>query len=700
MSKESQDRPHQQRRHKNTTLPVCLGLGLIVVVVYAQVGWHEFVNFDDPIYVYENPRVRSGLSWESARWAFTDSYAANWHPLTWLSLMLDAQIYGQDASGFHVTNMLLHLANVLLVLAVLRQMTGALWRSALVAALFAVHPLHVESVAWVTERKDVLCVLFWMLTLSAYAFYARHGGVGRYLLVAIILALGLMAKSMLVTLPCVLLLLDFWPLGRLRFRLRTTSPTASTCQTPSWEVGTVLLEKVPLLALSAASSAITVLSQRSGGTLYALEHLPIAARMVNAPIAYLVYLGKMLWPAKLACFYPLPQSLIHATPATLMMAAVAAGLLLVVLSCLAFYFARRRPYLAVGWFWYLGTLIPVIGLVQVGMQSTADRYTYVPLLGIYIVIAWGAADLVQRRPRLRLAVAATSLLVLGTLATAAWFQASTWRNSLALFNHALRVTTENYVALNNLGTALHALGRHEEALAHFQDALRINPDYAEALNNLGIALAALGRPEAALAHYQDALRIKPDYAGARNNLGIALRALGRHEEALVHFQDALRIKPDYAEALNNLGIALKDLGRPEEALEHYQHALRIKPDDAEALNNLGNALAALGRPEEALAHYQHALRIKPDFAEAHYNLGNALVAMRRLEEALAHYQHALRIKPDFAKAHFNCGAVYWQLGKHKLAEKNFDKAIELKPELQSHPQLYKASKRYRQKAGK
>ena len=682
MSKASHqplDRPHDSCRDKNLTLPVCLGLTLLVMLMYAQVGWHEFVSYDDPKYVYENPHVTTGLTASNARWAFEIHGLSMWIPLTWLSHQALWEVFGDRAAGHHLVNVLLHAANVLLLFGVLKRMTTTLWSSALVAALFAIHPLHVESVAWVTERKDVLCGLFWMLTLWAYWCFTSQGGLWRYLLVVFSYTLAVMAKPLAVTLPCVLVLLDYWPLGRLKLGQMTPiignekDWISSVQHRPSSRVGLVLLEKTPLLGIAALASYLTILCQLETGAISSLETLPLPTRLANTTISYAAYLRKFLWPDDLAFFYPYPKLL----ASWQLLTAVA---LLFFITMAVTWQGRRRPYLLVGWLWYVGVMVPMSGLVQGGSHSMADRFAYLPLVGVYAASAFGLNELVRKLPKIKWPLIYSISVALLILLPVSWLQIGTWRNSLVLYDQALRVTTENYIAHSNLGSALEALGRSEKALAHFQEALQIKPEFAEARNGMGSALQSLGRPEEALAHHQEALQIKPDFAEARNNIGSALQAMGRPEEAIAHFQEALQMKPEFAEARNGLGNALQALGRLEEALAHYQEALQIKPNLAEAHNNMGSALQNLGRPEEALAHYQEALQIKTDFAGVHFNWGIALEGLGRPEEALAHYQEALRIKPDDAETYFKCGAIYEQLGKHELAVKNFDKAIELKPD--------------------
>jgi len=613
----------------DTSLPirrdvlVCLLLFVATLTVYWQVGSYDFVNFDDDKYVTENHYLHNGLTRESVIWAFTATEAANWHPLTWLSHMLDFQLYGLNPKGHHLTNVFFHLVNTFLLFLVLKWMTGALWRSSFVAALFALHPLHVESVAWVAERKDVLSTLFWMLTLWAYLGYVKRPAGKRYLLILLAFALGLMAKPMLVTLPFVMLLLDYWPLERIQLGQSVFGRTgqnhpAIVAEKPRTQVFRLLVEKAPLFALAAVSSVVTLIVQKSGGAVGALEVYPFNIRIANGLLSYVIYITKMIWPQNLAVFYPHPgQSL----P---MWEAAGAGLLFVVISVAVIRVGRRCPYLPVGWLWYVGTLVPVIGLVQVGSQAMADRYTYVPLIGLFIMVAWGIPDLVRswRHGKPALALAAASLLVALMVCTS--LQVRHWKNSLTLFEHALQVTDNNSQMHNNLGNVLLEKGKLQQAIAHYTSALEINPNYGEAYINLGVALANQGKLEEAIKHYSAALKLKPNSPELHNNLGVALFGRGHIPAAIDHYLAAVQLKPDYAEAHNNLGNALAQQEKLVEAEVHYSKALKIRADYPEAHNNLGVALARQGRLNEAIVHFSEAVRLKPNYAQARANLELAL----------------------------------------------------------------------------
>lgn len=591
------------------------------LAVFGPAAGFGFLAYDDPQYVSANPQVAAGLTWKGVSWAFSTGYFSNWHPLTWLSHMLDVQIFGMNPGAHHLTNLILHVGSTLILFGLLHSLTAALGRSAFVAALFALHPLHVESVAWVSERKDLLSTFLGMLTLAAYVGFARRPRAGRYLAVMLLYAMGLMAKPMLVTLPFVLLLLDFWPLGRLSPDAAPQGQAVEASDRSSG-LGALILEKVPLFALAGASAVATFLVQRAGGNLLSTEEFPLEVRAANAVVSYVLYLSKTLWPASLAAFYPYPRA-----QSTL---AVVGGLLaLAAASVAAIRAARRHPYLAVGWLWYLGTLVPVIGLVQAGEQAMADRYTYVPLIGIFVAAAWGIPVLLARWPRPVLQGAAAFAVLACALSARA--QVRHWGSDRALWTQAVRATAGNAVAHNNLGIALAAEGLEVEAQARFSDAVRLNPRHAEARNNLGASLLKQGRADEAATHLLEAIRLAPEYADARSNLGSSLASLGRPDEAIVHFSEALRLKPASASVRANLGIALAKRGRVEEGLRHLTEAVRIAPEHAEAHYNLAVLLIEQVRFEEAALHLEATLRLNP----AHPEARSAIDDLRMLRGARA-----------------------------------------------------------------
>jgi tetratricopeptide (TPR) repeat protein len=632
-------------------LPVLLLIGTTLAIFW-PLGNHEFINLDDDVYVYHNPQVKAGLTLKGVIWAFTSLKTSNWHPLTWLSHMLDCQLYGLNPGAHHVTSLLFHIANTVLLFWVLKRMTGRIWASSFVAALFALHPLHVESVAWVAERKDVLSTFFWMLTLWGYLRYTERPGLNRYLLAILFFALGLLFKPMLVTVPFVLLLLDYWPLGRFSFRrgaVDSPNPKSSRVRGQGPVPLRLVLEKVPFFVLSAISSLLTFFVQRSGGAVGSLQRLPMETRLANAIVSYAHYIQKMVWPRNLAVLYPYPDMIAMGQVGL-------AGILLLGISVFVFRWARTRPYLLVGWLWYLGTLVPVIGLVQVGTQAMADRYTYVPLIGLFIMIAWGIPDILAGWRYRKATLTVSAVLLLSIFMVVTNLQIQKWHDNIRLFTHTLKVTNRNALIHYNLGIALSVQRKDGEAMAHYKEALWIDPNYVEAYNNLGVTLADQGKTQEAISYYSQALRINPKYVEAHNNLGNVLAKQGKIEEAAVHYTEALRTKPDFAEAHYNLGTLLARQGKIEEAGAHFTQALRIKPDYAEAYNNLGNVLAQQGKIEEAATYYTQALRIRPDLAEAHFSLGMAYLTIGNRGSALEEYEILKRINPgmanDFAKKIF------------------------------------------------
>jgi len=634
-----------------------IGLLLVVatVAVYWQVANHDFINFDDPAYVSENPQVQKGLTVDSIVWSFSTTYAGNWHPLTWISHILDCTLYSLNPGGHHLTNLLFHTANTLLLLFVFTKMTGNAWRSGFVAALFALHPLHVESVAWVAERKDVLSTFFWMLTMLSYTRYVAQPEVIRYLPVLLFFALGLMAKPMLVTLPFVLLLLDYWPLGRIGF----DSPAQDDTPPKAPIAWRLVWEKLPLFALAAISAAVTFYAQNRSGAVASIEAVSLGVRISNALISYVKYIAKTIYPAKLAVFYPHPGML-------QLWQAAGTCLILLVISFAALRYIKTRRYLAVGWLWYVGTLIPVIGLVQIGSQSMADRYTYVPLIGLFVIVAWGAPELAGSRHHTRIWFLTLSAIILSILMPVTWKHVQYWKNSTTLFEHALTVTSNNYLAHDALGEALFDDNHLVEAIDHYLHALQINPDYENANYNLGIAFEKQGRVEDAIKYYLKSIQIDPYFAGAHYNLGIAFEKQGRIDDAIEHYRNALKIKPNHFQAHNNIGIALEKQGRIDDAIGHYQKALRIKPDHFKAHNNLGNLLLGLGRTDEAIEHYLAALRLQPVSEGTHNNLGIAFFRKGNIARAIDNLKEALRLKPDYADAKINLEKMLkYQRQRHK-----------------------------------
>ncbi len=580
------------------SLVISLALVLAVLIAFWPTTGNKFVDWDDGPYVTRNPHVRGGLTLNGVVWAFTSlGYAENWHPLTWLSHMLDVELFGLNPRGHHLVSVILHAGNAILLFLVLRAMTGTLWRSALVAVLFAVHPLHVESVAWVAERKDVLSTLFWLLATAAYLQYVWQRSLGRYCAVLGLFALGFLAKPMLMTLPFVFLLLDYWPLGRMQPvpRASQTGKKAKITAAPSQDTGraevlSLVLEKVPFFALSALSAVMTWVAQSRGGAMG--YTFPFWYRLSNAMLAYATYLWKTVWPINLAAVYSHPRG---ALPTWRVLAAV---LFLTTVSALVLWERRRRPYLVTGWCWYLGTLVPVIGLVQVGVQSMADRYTYIPLIGIFMMAAWCLPASVLTDPRQSKAAVGAGAVLLAGLMTLTWVQTTHWQDSQALFEHAVAVTKNNYLAHNNLGTIYAKLGRVNEASLHLKEALRLWPDSAEANYNLGTLLFMSGKLDEAREYFLKAIRAKPDYVDAYDIMGIAFFRQGKLGEALEYFQEAVRRKPDFADAHYNAAAVLLRMGRLKEAVLEYRTGLRLNPNHEAAQSAQRDVMEILkGNPD-------------------------------------------------------------------------------------------------------
>jgi len=629
---------------------LCFILALVTLALYGPAIYCDFVNYDDPDYVTNNEIVQRGLTRDGVAWAFQKSHGSNWHPVTSISHMIDCQIFGVRAGGHHFTNLFFHVLTTLLLFLVFKRMTGALWRSAFVAALFAFHPLHVESVAWVSERKDGLSAFFWVLTMWAYVRYAegkspkskvqspqsekerptfniqrskfkageiRHSMFNVecsmfYFLALLFFALGLMSKPMLVTLPFVLLLLDFWPLHRMS---KVQGPKSKVERKRPWTLDfrlwtSLFLEKLPFFALALISCVVTFFVQRGEGAVEHWDTLPLDRRLGNALISYVRYLGKIFWPSDLSVFYPYPD----AWPSWQI---IGAAIILITITTIVLWQARSRPCLAVGWFWFVGTLIPVIGLVQVGIQSLADRYTYLPGIGIFLMIAWGIAEMDARRSRGKtIALGAAAVLVLAGCFLVTAKQLRVWRNSETLFQHALDVDNQNVVA--------HVM-------------------FAQVLEKEN-------KPDDAVTHYRAALKIKPGFPQMYYNIANVLVGQKKLTEATTNYLQALQMRPDYPEAHQNLAVTLDMQGKFNEAAEHYLIALQAMPNDPDLHQNFGGSLIERGKLDEAIEHYQAALQLRPDSPEAHYNWGVALVRQGKRAEAVLHFQEAFRLRPNYTAA--------------------------------------------------
>ena len=623
----------RDRLHTKFLIGICLSI--LVLAAYWGVTGNDFINYDDPAYVTWNRHVQRGLSFEELAWSFTTLATGNWHPLTWLSLMLDRELYGMNAAGYHWTNLVLHLLSGLVLFVVLTRMAGYPWRSVVVAGLFLIHPLHVESVAWVAERKDVLSGLFWMLTIWGYARYSERPEAGRYLIVILFFVLGLLSKPMVVTLPFVLVLLDYWPLGRM----------------DRGKMIRLLYEKAPLFLLSAASSMITFIAQKEGEAVASLQNLPFTARMGNAVVSYAGYLVKTIWPYNLAIFY--------AHPVTWPAREIFLSFILLILMTVAVILKRRRcPYLLVGWLWYLGTLVPVIGLVQVGAQAMADRYTYLPLIGIFIMVAWASAELLQNSRFRRVIWGACAVAAMVLLFLTTQVQIGYWKNSITVFRHALRVTEKNYQAHNNLARALTNEKKYTEAEQHYREAIRINPNYLPPYLNLGLTWIEQGNLEEAMSGFTEALKVKPGDGDALISRGNLFSQKGLWDKAIAEYRMALKQKPYDSTLHNNFGLALTHKGLMNQAIEEYRTAIRLAPEHAGAHNNLAMLLMGQGQIDEAVSHFREAIRYQPDYVNAHYQLSRALNRMGLSTEAAYHLREAQHINPDIERAQMDAIPEY------------------------------------------
>jgi len=643
-------------------------LAAVTAAAYWRLGNNDFVILDDNQYITGCYEVNQGLTRGGIKWAFTTFRNCNWHPLTWLSHMADVELFGMWAPGHHLVNLVYHILNTLLLFWFLAWTTGRHWPGAFVAALFALHPAHVESVAWAAERKDVLSTLFWMATMLAYVFYARRPGVLRYVLVLALLALGLMAKPMLVTLPLVLLLLDYWPLER--FELTRTGLRRAP---------RLILEKLPLLALSLVSSLITLQAQSE-----ALYGLSLTTRTLNAVVSYGRYILKMIWPVNLAVYYPyLHQSIT--------VWAIPAAALLVITTLCSLWLGVRRRYILVGWFWYLITLVPVIGLIQVGGQSYADRYTYIPFTGLFIIIAWAVADLVAKRPGLKLVFTTAALVIIAALGTLTYRTVRYWKSDFTLFTRALTVTRDNFFIHMKLGEAYCNDNQLDKAYTQLTESLRIQPHCAT-YDFLGTVMRKKGLYAEALEYYNKALEAEPGMSSARLNAGLLLHNMGRYAEAEQQFRKAIDLIPDWADAHGNLGMTLSEMGRLDEALTECATAVRLQPQLASAHRALASTLAKKGDYKQAAAEYRISLTIESEFS-AWNNLGDALEHLGELAEAEKCYRQAIALKPHIAIPYYNLGVVL------KMMNRNDEAALALKGALAIDPDYEDAKRVYRELTG-
>jgi tetratricopeptide (TPR) repeat protein len=654
------------RNRPNIPRWIAAGLALAALAVYLPATRFEFTTYDDPDFVTANPHVLAGLTADGFKWAWGSEVARNWHPVTMLTHMLDCQLFGVKPGWPHLVNILLHAANAVLLFHVLKRMTGTIWRSAVVAALFALHPLHVESVAWVAERKDVLSTFFWFLATWAYARYAdgvkfQTSNFKFYALALVLFAVGLLCKPMLVTVPFALLLLDYWPLGRMK----------------RVSFARLLAEKIPFMVLSAALCVVTYSIQQRLGSVLSVNNLPMSFRVGNAFVSYWRYIGKMFWPENLAGLY------LRSGDWAQWEVALAAALLLAV-SAIALWQRRRRPWLAVGWFWYVGTLVPVIGIVQAGMQTMADRYTYVPLIGLFIILAWGGWELanVWRAPSLAPGVAAAAVAACAALTSR---QLGYWRNSETLFTRMIEVTPNNYMAHYNLGNLCSRQGRTNEAIANYEVAIQEEPNYADAHNNLGGILLDQRRYDEALRHYRAAVGTNPEFihyfnlANALADAASARRDTNEFAQAVAAYQEALRLNPNAAEARHNLGLTWQAQGSNSQAIAEFAEAARLDPGRLDSWRSLAMCCAMQNRMPEAEAAFRQVVRLRPDDGSAYGNLGNALAAQNKLDESISFYLTALKLNPDDYQTEFNLALTYSRQGRRAEAEAHYRQALRINP---------------------
>jgi tetratricopeptide (TPR) repeat protein len=668
-------------------LIVYLVLIVLTCAVYWQVNFYGSVNFDDHVYVTENDHVQSGITLDGLRWAFSTTYAEFWHPLTWLSLMLDYQLHGVNLGGYHTTNLILHVLSTLLLFWLFCRMTGAIWKSAFVATLFALHPLHVESVAWISERKDVLSAFLGMLTLCLYVYYTEKPVIKRFLLVVFCFILALMSKPMVVTLPLILILLDYWPLNRLgsqkivtkepenisvasnkgkkknKVKQETLKKDNSLLQTqklpqtriagiiPVWQ----LWEKTPFFILSAVFSIITIYARYKPPA----NGISLGSRLANAPVAFVTYLEKTFWPYDLAVFYPFPDQL----P---LWQVLGAALLIIAISAAVILMVKRLPCLLAGWSWFVITLLPVIGIISVGEFAMADRYHYLPSIGIAIMLAWGIPSLIKpevTRKKILFPAGITALIIMAVLT---WQQCGYWRNSIELWNHALRVTNNNYMAHSCLGKFLYKKGDSKESFYHFNEAIRLKPDYSVAYNDRGSVFSNMGQYQRAFEDFNEAIRLQPDYADAYFNRGVIYDKLGQYQRAIEDDNEAIRLKPDYVDAYYNRGIIYEKLEQHQPAIEDFSKAVTFKENYADAFYNRGVVYNKLGQYQLAIEDFSKAVTLEEDYADAFYDRGVVYTNLGQYQRAIEDFNRVIRINPAYFKAYNNMAGVYLQHGNKEL----------------------------------
>jgi tetratricopeptide (TPR) repeat protein len=640
----------------------------VTLSVYWQVKDHQFINFDDDYYVTSNSHILTGLNIENIKWAFFSTYASNWHPITWISHMIDIKYFGMNPGMHHLVNVTFHILNTILLFIILNKMTGAMWRSAFVSALFALHPMHVESVAWISERKDVLSTLFWMLTMLAYYSYTRNRNVSRYMLTILFFGIGLMSKPMMVTLPFALLLLDFWPLNR-EGLISPAQDNGAICDTINIKVlFKLIIEKIPLIVLTLFACGITFYAQSTSGSVASTS---FAFRIQNVIISYVIYLWKLIWPLKLAVFYPYPREF------NMLMVLICLLFLITVTSIILIY-ARKLPFLATGWFWYLGTLVPVIGFVKVGDQSMADRYTYIPYIGIFIIVAWGIPDLISRMSQKKFILPGSIIIVLTVLSLRTWFQIAYWKDDVSLFSHCLEVNSDNYVALVHLAGGFVEQGKSEKAIYYFQKELSIHPTDPFALNGLGRLYNKLGQYDKSIQLYTKEIRYYPKDVNPNFDLGTIYAAKGDLDKAIKQFSYVVKLDPKYALAYYNLGTISLQKQEINKAIEYCTSALRLNYNDKDSHCLLGVALMKQERIDDAISHFSEALRIDPHFKEARDYLASA-VLIKKVDENIVRLEQDKVIEPNNPDVLQKLAVIYARKGENSKALDNLYNLAKIQP---------------------
>ncbi len=695
-------------REKWIKLLIYIGLAAGTLAAYEPIRKNSFVNYDDNDYITKNHNVTGGITRDSVILAFKQSHYYMWHPLTTLSHMLDCQLFGLNPICHHLVSLLFHIVNALLLFWILVNLTGSTWASAFVAAVFALHPIQVEAVAWAAERKTVLSGLFWFFTIAAYIRYTKKPGTGRYILLFFVYGLCIMTKPIVITLPFVLLLLDYWPLGRVKYKQDATitnsgmsAPKKSGGQKTS--AGWLVTEKIPLLVLSGVLGVITLVAQQSGGVVIALEKIPLDCRIANAFISYTKYIGKMIWPSRLAVCYPYSYS--NLTNAV----TLACMLVFILITVFSIYIFRHRRYVAVGWLWYVGTLVPMIGLVQAGSQAMADRYMYISMLGLLIMMAWGIKDLANNRRHLRAVAGILAVVAIISMIILTRIQVRYWKNDFALFEHTLKVTKNNGIAENNYGCAFLEAEQLDKAAIHFNNALRINPAHPKARDNLGKVLVKMKKPIEAAACFTEILRQDGDSAEIHYRLAVALGMQGKYDEAIKHLTKVLELEPNYPDAQNKMGFALLATGEPNEAIEYFNRALRISKGQSDVYVNLGTAYIRLGKYEPAIQNLTKAVELEPNSIDALNNLAWVLatvgeVSAQDANRAIGFAERACKLtghnKP---KPLDTLAAAYAAAGKFSDAAATAEKALnaakaagqeDMVAEIQNRLELYLTNRPY------